>query len=54
MKYVFNFLSTLLIGWPALVLAYCWAAARSGAETGAFLHEQHEHAAIRKFTGRKP
>ena len=50
MKYVFNILAVIFIGWPSVVAGYLWSAASSGWSTGCFLYQRHEDAAIRKFT----
>lgn len=42
MRYVANFLAATLLGWPSAILAYCFAAVRSGFSLGLWLHEQHE------------
>jgi hypothetical protein len=53
MKYAINIVAMTLFGWPALIAGYIWRAVVSGFETGTFLHEKHEDAAIDKFT-KKP
>jgi hypothetical protein len=53
MKYVINIMAVVLFGWPALIVGYIWQAIVSGFETGTFIYERHEVAAIDKFT-KKP
>ncbi len=53
MKYVINIVAIGLFGWPALIVGYVWQTIVSGFETGTFIYERHEAAAIDKFT-KKP
>lgn len=53
MKYVINIVAMTLFGWPALIVGYVWQTIVSGFETGTFIYERHEAAAIDKFT-KKP
>jgi hypothetical protein len=53
MKYVINIMAVVLFGWPALIVGYIWQAIVSGFETGTFIYERHEAAAIDKFA-KKP
>jgi hypothetical protein len=53
MKYVINIMAVVIFGWPALIVGYVWQTIVSGFETGTFIYERHEAAAIDKFT-KKP
>lgn len=53
MKYAVNIAAVVLLGWPALMLGYAWAAIRAGWSTGSFLYNRHEDAAIAKFVDKK-
>jgi hypothetical protein len=53
MKYAINVMAVVLFGWPAMIAGYVWRAIVLGFETGTFIYERHETAAIDKFT-KKP
>jgi hypothetical protein len=48
-KYAAHFLVTFLLGFPALIAGYLWAAITGGWSTGKFMHDRHERAAIAKW-----
>jgi len=54
MKYLGNILTTLLLGWPALVVGYAYAALKSGFLTGQAMQDRHEVAAIKRFVKTPP
>lgn len=49
MKYVINFICTVLISLPATVVGYLYAAIVSGFRTGLFIYDRHEDASIKKW-----
>jgi len=54
MKHLANILTMMLLGRPALIVGYACAAIRSGFSLGAFIHAQHEVAAIKRFVNPPP
>lgn len=49
MKYVFNILATVFVGWPSVAAGYLWSAASFGWSAGCFLYQHHGDAAARKL-----
>ena len=54
MKYIIRILVFTFVGWPVMVISYLWHAAEAGWIMGAFIYEEHEAAAIKKFLKEQP
>ena len=46
-------LTILLIGWPAMIAGYLWAAIKSGFECGAFHYAKSEKSGLDAYTRTK-
>ena len=46
MKLFINFLAVLVVGWPALIVGYLYAAMVGGIKSGMLLYDEHENSAI--------